>query len=382
MRTLRQILYKEILIAVGFVALGFLGLFSFFDLVDQIPSIGRRAAGDPSEVFTIAHALTSVALGVPWRVYQLMPICVLIGTIFVLTRLASTSEFTILRASGLGPWLALRVMLVLGLAFTAFTFLIGDYLAPLTNKNQTLLKVRFDGSVSVGRTGAWLKATSPDGERTSSVNVGAMNAKLVFENITIFEFDQTGRLLETLVAKTAVDTGEGHWRLKNGVSTVYKDATPDTPDTRATPNNRIQERRFDAHLWPTEITTSTVSVALLDPYNLTTFELYQYVSHLDQNQQSTQRYEVEFWRKLFYPLGCVVMVVLALPFAYLHFRSESTVGYVFLGFLVGISYFLLNSMFSFLGVLSTWQPWLSAAAPSLIYSAVSLTAFAWFVLRR
>ena len=382
MRTLRQILYKEILIAVGFVALGFLGLFSFFDLVDQIPSIGRYAAADPKETFTIAHALTYVALGIPWHLYQLMPICVLIGTIFVLTRLASTSEFTILRASGLGPWLALRVMLVLGLAFAAFTFIVGDYLAPLTNKNQTLLKVRFDGSVSVGRTGAWLKASSPDGKRAASVNVGAMNADLVFENVRIFEFDQTGRLLETLVAKTAIDTGEGHWKLKSGLSTIYEQATPASTNTRATADNSIKEREFETYLWPTEITTSTVSVALLDPYNLTTVELFQYVSHLDQNQQSTQRYEVEFWRKLFYPLGCLVMVVLALPFAYLHFRSEGTAGYVFLGFLVGISYFLLNSMFSFLGVLSTWQPWLSAAAPSLIYSAVSLTAFAWFVLRR
>ena len=382
MRTLRQILYKEILIAVGFVALGFLGLFSFFDLVDQIPSIGRYAAADPKETFTIAHALTYVALGIPWHLYQLMPICVLIGTIFVLTRLASTSEFTILRASGLGPWLALRVMLVLGLAFAAFTFIVGDYLAPLTNKNQTLLKVRFDGSVSVGRTGAWLKASSPDGKRAASVNVGAMNADLVFENVRIFEFDQTGRLLETLVAKTAIDTGEGHWKLKSGLSTVYEQATPASTSTRATADNSIKEREFETYLWPTEITTSTVSVALLDPYNLTTVELFQYVSHLDKNQQSTQRYEVEFWRKLFYPLGCLVMVVLALPFAYLHFRSEGTAGYVFLGFLVGISYFLLNSMFSFLGVLSTWQPWLSAAAPSLIYSAVSLTAFAWFVLRR
>jgi len=36
-KTLRRILYKEIFIAVGFIALGFLGLFSFFDLVDQIP---------------------------------------------------------------------------------------------------------------------------------------------------------------------------------------------------------------------------------------------------------------------------------------------------------------------------------------------------------
>ena len=382
MKTLRRILYKEIFIAVGFIALGFLGLFSFFDLVDQIPSIGRRSPIDTSDVFTVAHALTYVMYGVPWRLYQLMPICVLIGTILVLTRLASTSEFTILRASGLGPWLALRIMLALGLVFAVFTFIVGDYIAPVLNKEQTLLKVRFDGSVSVGRTGAWLKAASPDGKRSASVNVGAMNANLVFENITIYEFDKGGRLLATLVAKSGVDTGDGNWRLKNGVITQYDAATPADPMANASRQNRISQMPFDNHVWPTEITTSTVSVALLDPYNLRTIELFQYVSHLDQNQQSTQQYEIEFWRKLFYPMGCLVMVLLALPFAYIHFRSEGTAGYVFLGFLVGISYFLLNSMFSFIGNLSTWQPWLSAAAPSLIYLAVSLTAFAWFVLRR
>ena len=43
--------------------------------------------------------------------------------------------------------------------------------------------------------------------------------------------------------------------------------------------------------------------------------------HLEANGQTSQRYEIEFWRKVFYPLSCLVMVVLALPFAYLHFRS-------------------------------------------------------------
>ena len=37
MKTLRVILYKEIFTAVTFIALGFLGLLSFFDLVDQLP---------------------------------------------------------------------------------------------------------------------------------------------------------------------------------------------------------------------------------------------------------------------------------------------------------------------------------------------------------
>jgi lipopolysaccharide export LptBFGC system permease protein LptF len=57
------------------------------------------------------------------------------------------------------------------------------------------------------------------------------------------------------------------------------------------------------------------------------------------------------------------MVVLALPFAYLHFRSGSIAGYVFGGVMAGISFFLLNNVFGYIGNLQNWSPWLTAAAP-------------------
>jgi lipopolysaccharide export system permease protein len=50
--------------------------------------------------------------------------------------------------------------------------------------------------------------------------------------------------------------------------------------------------------------------------------------------------------------------------------------------LAGISFFLLNNVFGYIGNLQTWQPWLAAAAPGLIYSVLSLAAFGWLVLRR
>ena len=59
------------------------------------------------------------------------------------------------------------------------------------------------------------------------------------------------------------------------------------------------------------------------------------------------------------------MVVLALPFAYLHFRSGSVATYVFGGVMAGISFVLLNNVFGFVGNLQNWLPWLTAAAPSL-----------------
>ena len=125
-----------------------------------------------------------------------------------------------------------------------------------------------------------------------------------------------------------------------------------------------------------------VSTAVLKPDRMGTIDLYQYITHLDANGQAAQRYEIEFWKKVFYPLSCLVMVVLALPFAYLHFRSEGISGYVFGGVMAGISFFFLNNVSGYVGELQNWQPWLTAALPGLIYSMLSLAAFGWLVFRR
>jgi lipopolysaccharide export system permease protein len=50
--------------------------------------------------------------------------------------------------------------------------------------------------------------------------------------------------------------------------------------------------------------------------------------------------------------------------------------------LIGISFFLLNNVFGYMGNLHNWWPWLTAAAPGLLYTLLSLGAFSWLVLRR
>ena len=120
MRTLRRLIYGEVINAVAFVTLGFLSLFFFFDFVEEVQSVGRHA----STGYQMVHALTYVALMIPSHLYELMPIAVLIGTIFVMARLAQSSEYTILRTSGLDPWRALKTLLTLGLGFFLLTFAI------------------------------------------------------------------------------------------------------------------------------------------------------------------------------------------------------------------------------------------------------------------
>ena len=370
MRTLRRLIYGEILVAVLFVLLAFLALFSFFDLVDELPALGRASPLNSARIYALPQALAYVALQLPTRIYELLPIAVLIGTVFVLVRLAQSSEFTILRSSGLGPGRALRTLLALGAGFVLLTFAIGDYVAPLTGKSAQLLKAHYQGSTSLGRSGAWLKERSDDSQY--SVNVGALAADGRLQAVRIFEFGNDGKLRGTVSADQGHVTSDGQWQLEQVQRRVF--------DTRAG-QAHVQREFLPQWSWQTGLSTEMVSVALLKPERMATIDLFRYVRHLEANGQSAQRYEIEFWRKLFYPLSCLVMVVLALPFAYLHFRSGGVAGYVFLGVMLGISFFLLSNVFGYIGNLRAWAPWLVAAAPSLLYSLVSLGAFGWLVLR-
>lgn len=368
MKTVRTLLHGEILQAVLFVAAGFLALFLFFDLVDELQALDRFA----SQGYRLQHAFLFIALKTPNHLYELMPLSVLIGSIFVMARLAQSSEFTILRTGGLEPMAALGMLLKLGLIFAALTFLFGDYAAPWAERHAQQIKAKFQGHLTLGQTGAWLKEKQD--QQQFAVNVRRFDGISEMQDIRIHAFNSQGRLLGITTAasgKILQDT----WQL----SQVHNRTIQQT-GTSGVENYQATQR--DSQNWKTNITADMVAAALLSPDTMSTWDLFNYMRHLSSNNQNAQRYEIEFWRKVFYPLSCLVMLVLALPFAYLHFRSGQIAGHVFGGVLAGISFSLLNNVFSFIGNLQNWQPLLTSAAPALIYSAISLAAFWWMVLRR
>jgi lipopolysaccharide export system permease protein len=366
MKTLRRLIYAEVLVAVAFVTLSFLALFFFFDFVDELQNVGRNGGA-----YQVRHAFFYVLLMVPSHLYELLPISVLIGTIFVMARLAQSSEFTILRTSGLGPTMALRNLMGLGLAFVVLTFAVGDYLSPLCDRYSQLLKSRYLGQITVGHTGAWLRERQAD--RNYAVNVTTLTPEGNPKGIRIFEFNNQGQWVALTTSDMALLPNQEAWDLRD----VERNEL-----TRSQGESTMVRTHVDSQRWPTSITSEMVSVALLKPDRMGTIDLFQYIRHLSVNGQTTQRFEIEFWKKVFYPLSCLVMVVLALPFAYLHFRSGNIASHVFGGVLAGISFFLLNNVFGYVGNINNWAPWFAAAAPGLLYTLASLAAFGWLVLRQ
>src|SRR5688572_21326898 len=152
MRTLRRYLATEILAATALVFAALLMLFAFFDLIEQIKDLGRG-------VYTLRRIVYYVLLSVPDHVYELFPIAALIGTLFALAQLVAGSEYTVMRTSGVSMTRFAATLVVIGLAFSALTFVFGEFIAPPAEQlAQRLRSQSITGVVAQEfRSGLWVK---------------------------------------------------------------------------------------------------------------------------------------------------------------------------------------------------------------------------------
>jgi lipopolysaccharide export system permease protein len=372
MTVIGRYLSREIALGVLFVLFGFLGLFAFFDLVNELDDLGRGA-------YRIQHAIAFVALTLPSHVYELMPIAALIGAIYALAQFASHSEFTAMRAAGMGRALALRGVLIVGTAFAVLTAVIGEAVAPPAERLAQSLRLTSLGSAVGGqfRSGMWIKDTLRDVDgtplRLRFVNIGVLRPDASLDTLQIFEFDTEFTLRSVIRAERAVFAGDGHWRLTDIEETEFISGR--TLDRLPTLSSRVL--RQAEREWASELGPEIVRVAMLDPDRMSLIGLVQYTRHLRENRQSAERYEIALWKKIVYPLAVIVMMTLALPFGYLQVRAGS-IGYkVFAGIMLGIAFHFLNGLFSHLGLLNTWPAWLAVSIPSMVALAVALGMLGW-----
>ena len=347
MRILRRYLAHEIYSATALVLVAFLGLFAFFDLIHELGDIGK---GD----YRLQHAAMFVLLSVPGRVYELMPIAALIGAVYALALLAAHSEVTVMRASGLSTWQALGAVMSAGLVLALITFCFGELIAPPAERAAQSLRLKALTSVIAQefRSGLWVR----DGR--NFVNVGEVKPDARLVNVKIYEFDADLRLRTVSFAEQGEYQPPNRWRLVNVVRTVLAES-----------GSRIE--KAPEMLWSSDLNPDILGVLLVQPDKMSVATLYQYVQHLAENKQSTGRYDIALWKKLIYPLAVLVMLALALPFAYMQARSGGVSFKIFAGIMLGLVFHLLNSLFAHLGAINTWPAFLSAVTPSLIFLALA-----------
>jgi lipopolysaccharide export system permease protein len=357
MPTLERYLARQIYGASAFVLLGFLGLFAFFDLIRELADLGKVD-------YQLRQVFTFVALSVPTHAYELFPVVVLIGTLYVLAHLASNSEYTVMRASGMSPRRAATALAKIGLAFVVLTFVIGEWIAPWAEEQAQKVKLRAMSSV-IGQdliSGLWFK------DEGSFINVREARQTNQLVGVRIYDFDADYRLQKITLAQRADYADKGVWRLHDVMQTHFTTQGPRTESQAGME-------------WRSRVSPDMLDALIVRPERMSAWALHKYTEHLAGNRQKTERYEIALWKKILYPLAALVMMALALPFAYMQARAGMVGIKVFLGIMLGIFFHMLNSLFAHIGLLQNWPPLSAAVVPSAAFLAAAILMM-WWVERR
>jgi lipopolysaccharide export system permease protein len=360
MKTLSRYIGREVLFATMLIFVALLLLFAFFDLIHELGNVGKDG-------YPLGRALLFVGLSIPGHVYELVPTAALIGTLFAMSQLVANSEYTVMRASG-GSLTQITLAIVrVGIPLAIATFLAGEFLAPPAERLAQQVRVQTEGQVNrivaqQFESGFWFK------QDLSFVNIKSLLADMTLLGVNIYEFDRNSRLKILRVAESGTFVSDGLWRLKNVRSTVLG------PDGASV-------TRADEYDWETVLKPSILTVYQVPPEKLELPTLYDNIRVLGSNQQKTSRFEIALWNKLFYPAAVVVMMVLALPFAYFQRRAGGVGFRIFAGTILGLVFFLLVRLFSHLGVINDWPPLFSAAFPVFAFVVVA-AGMLWWLERR
>ncbi len=324
------------------VALVFVALFSFIEIIQQLDDVGAA--------YRLVDAFLYVLMLLPRRLLDATPVIALLGTLVPLGLLADGNEILAMRAAGLSLRRVIGMVLLPGLVLLVLMLVLAQFVAPaLEVRAERMRAAALAQDVSVDfRGGFW----SRDGR--SFVNVGRMRRGRTPADVAVYDFNAAGHLRRYVHADYA-RLGQDHvWQLQ-GV--VVKQFLP--PPARA--------QQLPQLAWESFLTAEQLGVLVVPPQALSPLDLYFYVRDLRARREQAPQEELRLWQQLAQPLVTLAMMLVAIPLVMGSNRASTLSRRVLAGTVAGIGLYFVSQTLGYLGLLLHLPAPLTALAlPTLI----------------
>ncbi|HEU0229800.1 MAG TPA: LPS export ABC transporter permease LptG [Burkholderiaceae bacterium] len=368
MRTARRYLALEIYRTCAVVLLALVGLFTFFALIDDLNNV--------SATFSLLNLFYLQALAIPTRLYDLLPIGLLIGAILALAGLAQRNELVILRVSGVSGLKLLTMLWAITIPLVLGALFLSEIVTPAAEIKSSEASLMMLGRSNGGRldSGYWFKESSPETGGTRIINIKKLKANGGVAGVVVYEFNERHQLVRYSQA-TDGRFGDGKLILDhvtenkidgNAISALANAKQPTTPVTTV---DTIAERTL-----ATTLTPDRLIARILTPERMSIIDLLDYINYLKANHLQTDRQVVALWRKVAYPFTLLVMMTIAAPIGFMQTRRGGVGSKVFIGIILGVLFFMLNQLALNVGMLSKWPPWITAIVPNVVVLLLALGA--------
>ncbi|MCO6503988.1 MAG: LPS export ABC transporter permease LptG [Snodgrassella sp.] len=352
MRLLNRYLLSQLTICTIYSLLALVSLYSFFDIMGEISHVGDGR-------YTAGKMLYYVALLIPSHAYELMPLAVLVGALVCLSQMAAHSELTVIRTSGISLMRIISMLLQFGLTFAVLTAVLGEVIVPTTGPyaEQYQLHAR-QNTISSGESGIWLK------QGADIINIAEMLPDGSLKDITIFQHDDQFHLTQTLHADKVIvtntdQTNKSKWHLL-GVQQSQLE------------QNQVIFSRLEKLDWKILINHQLLNVLLVTPEQMSITALSTYIKHLKNNHQQTTRYQLAWWRKVAYPLACMVMALVAIAFTPQQNRRGNMGLKLFYGISLGLLFHFSGRLFGFTSQLYAVPTFIAAFLPTVLFLCLAI----------
>ncbi|WP_115126139.1 LptF/LptG family permease [Synechococcus sp. GEYO] len=293
------------------------------------------------------------------------PMATLFATLLAYGRLSSNSELTALRSVGVTSTRMIIPALVLALVMSSLTFMFNDVLVPRSNRSAEVTLSNALGAAIASEKGDDIiysrfgRLEQADGSTKKGLQQLFYAGKFrdgTMINVTLLDFSRAG-FTQMLQAETAVwNENEAKWEFLNGQILTL------------TPSGSTTSADFDRYLYPLSAAPIRIAQLPKDARNMTVAEALQ-AEQLLQNSgdlKGARKLQVRIQEKFTFPMACLVFGLIGASLgAKPNNRTNRGQGFA-LSIVMILTYYLLASSFSALGVKGTLTPILAAWSPIMI----------------
>lgn len=373
MKTARRYIASEIYRSTIAVTLVLVGLFMFFDMIENLDNLNER--------FTFGSLLLLQLMQIPTRLYDLLPIALLIGAIIALAGLAQRNELVVLRVSGISSRRLLGMLWMGTIPIMVFALLLSEGVTPYAESKTGQLNLQLLGKSSGARmnSGYWFREPTDNGA-LRVINISRISSEREVENIRIYNFDAEGKFKELIHAQSGLFQHQELQLTQAKLIRTDFDLETALMDPAAPLTPLSTQTMLDSYTISTSLTQARLLASELQPDRMSIMGLLDYIQYLEDNHLQSNRQVVALWRKGVYPFTLLVMITLAAPISFMQTRKGGAGLKVFGGILIGVVFFMINQLALNLGMLNNLPPWLTALAPNTI--ALVIASLALYLIER
>ncbi|AEP37128.1 LPS export ABC transporter permease LptG [Taylorella asinigenitalis] len=367
MKSAIKLLSKEIYKTCALVILVLLGLFTFFETIEEFDKL--------NEIYTLWVMLALQAFQLPTRLYDILPIGLLIGAVVALANLAQRNELVILRVSGLSSRKLLLMLWWITVPIVIFATLLSEVITPWADQRVSAINMAVLGKKSNQLdSGYWFREpSSKDTYRV--INLQNLIDNKTVEGIKVYEYSIVDNQFKRLLIAEKGELANKELKLFKVIQTdslINMDKVLNTEHDPVIKGSNSQ--KMDMVSLPTSLTESRLLASELKPDRMSTLKLLDYLDYLEENNLEKNRHVVALWRKLSYPFALIVMITLATPLGFVQNRKGGVGAKIFIGILIGIVFFMVNQLSLNMGMLSNLPPWITALLPNIIAMVLAMGA--------